>query len=53
MIGANCVVTRNVPPGSVVMTTPNRIIPRALSLVAQSADERAAVGASEPAPADR
>jgi serine O-acetyltransferase len=34
MIGANCVVTRNVPEGSVVVTAPSRIIPRSLSMVA-------------------
>jgi serine O-acetyltransferase len=36
MIGANCVVTRDVLEGSVVVATPSRIIPRSLSLVANS-----------------
>ena len=34
MIGANCVVTRDVPAGSVVVVAPSRIIPRSLSMVA-------------------
>jgi serine O-acetyltransferase len=29
-IGANCVITRNVPPGSVVIAAPNRIMPLSL-----------------------
>ena len=28
MVGANCVVTRDVPAGSVVVPAPNRVIPR-------------------------
>jgi serine O-acetyltransferase len=35
MIGANCVVTRDVPEGSVVVAAPCRIIPRSLSVVAK------------------
>lgn len=34
MIGANCVVTQDVPPRSVVVSAPNRVIPRSLSPVA-------------------
>jgi serine O-acetyltransferase len=41
MVGANCVVTRSVPAGSVVVAPPARIVPRALARVAQGADERA------------
>jgi len=35
MIGANCVVTKDVPAESVVVAQPNRIIPRELSRVAR------------------
>jgi len=41
MIGANCVVTRDVPPGSVVAPPPIRIIPRSLSPLATLADQQA------------
>jgi serine O-acetyltransferase len=41
MVGANCVVTRNVPPGSVVVAAPVRVVPRSLAPVARAADERA------------
>jgi serine O-acetyltransferase len=41
MIGANCVVTRDVPPGSVVAPPPVRIIPRSLSPIATLADKQA------------
>ena len=37
MIGANCVVTRNVPSGSVVLAAPSQVIPRSLSPVASRA----------------
>ncbi len=37
MIGANAVVTRSVPPGSVVVTAPSRILPRSLAPVARRA----------------
>jgi serine O-acetyltransferase len=50
MIGANCVVTRDVPRSSVVSTPPAKIIPRGLSIVARSADEKAALPASESRP---
>lgn len=40
MIGANCVVTRNVPAGSIVLAAPSRVIPRSLSPVARAADRR-------------
>ena len=35
MIGANCVVTKSVAAGSVVLAPPNRVIPRSLSVVAR------------------
>jgi serine O-acetyltransferase len=35
MIGANCVVTKSVPAGCVVLAPPNRVIPRSLSVVAR------------------
>ena len=38
MIGANCVVTRDVPPDSIFLAAPGRVIPRTLSPVARSAD---------------
>jgi serine O-acetyltransferase len=41
MIGANCVVTRSVASGSVVVAAPTRIVPRSLARVARTADERA------------
>jgi serine O-acetyltransferase len=40
MVGANCVVTRNIPPESIALTAPSRVIPRALSLVAREQDQR-------------
>jgi serine O-acetyltransferase len=42
MIGANCVVTKNVPPESVVVAPPARVLPRSLALVARDADGQAA-----------
>jgi serine acetyltransferase len=54
MIGANCVVTRSIPPGSVVVAAPNRIVPRTLAGFARKADEKAvasaAPAAAPPAP---
>jgi serine O-acetyltransferase len=41
VIGANCVVMRDIPSNSVVLTPPCRIIPRSLSPVARAADQRA------------
>ena len=38
MVGANCVVMRDVPNSSVVLSAPSRVIPRALSPVARRAD---------------
>lgn len=38
MIGANCVVTRDVPPESIILPAPSRVIPRSLSPVARSVD---------------
>lgn len=49
MIGANCVVTRDVPAGSVVLVAPCKVLPRALSTYASSAD-RAKATASAAAP---
>jgi serine O-acetyltransferase len=46
MIGANCVVTRDVPPRSVVLQGPSRVLPRALSKVARRADDADARSAS-------
>jgi serine O-acetyltransferase len=42
MVGANCVVTQNVPARSVVVPPPVRIIPRSLSPRAGLADRQAA-----------
>jgi serine O-acetyltransferase len=39
MIGANCVVTKDVPAGSVIVAAPSRIIPRSLSTQARRWDE--------------
>lgn len=40
MVGANCVVTRDIPPESIFMSPPGRVIPRSLSPVARGADKR-------------
>lgn len=45
MIGANCVVTRDIPAGSVVLAPPCKVIPRSLSPYASAADRRAAPAA--------
>jgi serine O-acetyltransferase len=50
MIGANCVVTKNVPPDSVVVAPPTRIVPRSLARVARDADEQAARNTAQNAP---
>ena len=39
MIGANCVVTKDVPSGSVIVSAPSRIIPRSLSTQARRWDK--------------
>jgi serine O-acetyltransferase len=39
MIGANCVVTKNVPPDSIILAAPSRAIPRSLSTQARRWDE--------------
>jgi len=39
MIGANCVVTRDVPPNSIILPPPSKVIPRSLSPVARSVDQ--------------
>lgn len=41
MVGANCVVMRDVPPESIVLPPPNRVIPRSLSPVARGWDQEA------------
>lgn len=38
MIGANCVVTRNIPARSVVVAAPSRVLPRELAPAARFAD---------------
>ncbi len=38
MVGANCVVTRDVLPNSIVLVAPSRVIPRSLSPVARRTD---------------
>lgn len=53
MVGANCVVTRDVPAGSVVLSAASRVIPRGLSPVARSADLPVGRDASTPTPAER
>jgi serine O-acetyltransferase len=52
MVGANCVVTRDVPNASVVLSAPSRVIPRALSPVARGVDG-GAVGESTGTAAER
>jgi serine O-acetyltransferase len=47
MVGANCVVTRDVPPESIVLSAPSRAIPRSLSPVARKEDQRI-VGSVKP-----
>lgn len=39
MIGANCVVTKDVPPESIILAAPSRVIPRSLSTQARRWDE--------------
>lgn len=39
MIGANCVVTRDVPSESIILAPPSRVIPRSLSPVARGVDQ--------------
>lgn len=40
MIGANCVVTNNIPNASIVVAASSRILPRSLSPLARAADAR-------------
>lgn len=47
MIGANCVVTRDVPPDSIMLAAPGRVMPRSLSPVARGTDQKTG---TEPAP---
>lgn len=39
MIGANCVVTKDVPEGAVIVAAPSRVIPRSLSTQARRWDK--------------
>jgi len=48
MIGANCVVTQNIPPRSIVVPPPIRVVPRALSPRASAADREARTNAESP-----
>jgi serine acetyltransferase len=50
MIGANCVVMKSIPPGSVVVAPPVRIVPRSLAWVARDSEEQAARKAAASAP---
>lgn len=49
MVGANCVVTRDIPAESIFLTAPGKVIPRSLSPLARAADSENAVGI-EPTP---
>jgi serine O-acetyltransferase len=40
VIGANCVVMKDIPSNSVLLAAPGRVIPRSLSPVARKADQR-------------
>jgi serine O-acetyltransferase len=51
MVGANCVVTKDVPPGSIVLVAPSRVIPRSLSPVARRADQQFVANVSPTPPA--
>ena len=50
MVGANCVVTRDVPPESIFMSAPGRVIPRTLSPVARGADQRISISIEQVPP---
>lgn len=52
MVGANCVVTRDVPPDSIFLAAPGRVMPRSLSPVARGADQKtdASTDPTQPAP---
>ncbi|MCR4303424.1 MAG: serine acetyltransferase [Gallionella sp.] len=50
MVGANCVVTRDVPPDSIILTPPGRVIPRSLSPVARGADQETATSTNQVLP---
>ncbi len=50
-VGANCVVTRNVPPNSVVLQAPSRVVPRGLlARMAPTAREGASATEATPRP---
>lgn len=53
MVGANCVVMRDVPPSSVVLSAPSRVLPRALSPVARRADGAEPADPAAPGPTER
>jgi serine O-acetyltransferase len=42
LIGANCVVTRDVPPDSVVVVAPARVLPKSLSRIGRPDSAREA-----------
>jgi serine O-acetyltransferase len=44
MVGANCVVTRDVPARSVVVPAPGKVLPRSMSPIARMADGGPATG---------
>lgn len=48
MIGANCVVTRDIPAASIVVPPPARVMSRALSQVARRADQTDELGHGQP-----
>ena len=53
MIGANCVITRDVRPGSIVLPAPCRVLPRSLGIVARGVDggrDESAPGIPSPTP---
>lgn len=53
MIGANCVVTRDVPANSVVLSAPSKVLPRRLSPVARGVDEPPVEAVAAPASVER
>jgi serine O-acetyltransferase len=44
LIGANCVITKDVPPDSVVVSAPSRVLPRSLSRIGEAPGAPAASG---------
>ena len=39
LIGANCVITKDVPPDSIVVSAPSRVLPRSLSRIGEAPDQ--------------